>query len=188
MSDLLYPCTLCFASQHSHYLLQLYTTVFKLSVRYYNCLVYFISRRDGSVGIALGYGLDDRGSRVRFPAGGGSFPLHRVQNGSGAHPASYPMGTRSFFSGGETDHTPPCIAFVAWCSVKPSNIRQLSTSFPLFINFIDLFFPRFLLLTHHTHLPYFCNEPNRRTALLKLPFSCALSQGCQLTVSSHILL
>jgi hypothetical protein len=25
--------------------------------------------RDSSVGIALGYGLDDRGSRVRFPAG-----------------------------------------------------------------------------------------------------------------------
>jgi hypothetical protein len=48
-----------------------------------------------SVGIALGYKLDDRGSRVRFPAGAGNFSLHhRVQNGSGAHPASYPMGTR----------------------------------------------------------------------------------------------
>jgi hypothetical protein len=40
--------------------------------------------RDSSVGIALGYGLDDRGSRVRFPAGAGNFSLHhRVQNGSG---------------------------------------------------------------------------------------------------------
>jgi hypothetical protein len=28
------------------------------------------------VGIALGYGLDDRGSRVRFPVGAGNFPLH----------------------------------------------------------------------------------------------------------------
>jgi hypothetical protein len=28
---------------------------------------------DSSVGIALGYGLDDRGSRVRFPAGGWEF-------------------------------------------------------------------------------------------------------------------
>jgi hypothetical protein len=47
------------------------------------------------LGIALGYGLDDRGSRIRFPAGAGNFSLHhRVQNGSGAHPASYPMGTR----------------------------------------------------------------------------------------------
>jgi hypothetical protein len=28
------------------------------------------------IGIALGYGLDDRGSRVRFPAGAGNFSLH----------------------------------------------------------------------------------------------------------------
>jgi hypothetical protein len=26
----------------------------------------------------LGYGLDDRGSRVRFPAGAANFSLHRV--------------------------------------------------------------------------------------------------------------
>jgi hypothetical protein len=52
--------------------------------------------RDSSVGIALGYRLDDRGSRVRFPAGVGNFSLHhRVQNGSGAYPASYPVGTRA---------------------------------------------------------------------------------------------
>jgi hypothetical protein len=58
--------------------------------------------RDSSVGIALGYGLDDRGSRVRFPAGAGNFCLyHRVQNGSGAHSASYPMGTRGSFPGGK---------------------------------------------------------------------------------------
>jgi hypothetical protein len=58
--------------------------------------------RDSSVGIALGYGLDDRGSRVRLPAGAGNFSLyHRVQNGSGAHPASYPVGTRGSFPGGE---------------------------------------------------------------------------------------
>jgi hypothetical protein len=56
--------------------------------------------RDKSVGIALGYGLDDRGSRDRFRAGAGNFSLHhRVQNGSGAHPASYPMGKRSSFPG-----------------------------------------------------------------------------------------
>jgi hypothetical protein len=54
------------------------------------------------VGIALGYGLDDRNSRVRFPAGAGNFSLHhRVQNGSGAHPTSYPMGTRGSFPGGK---------------------------------------------------------------------------------------
>jgi hypothetical protein len=55
---------------------------------------------DSSVGIVLSYGLDDWSSRVRFLAGAGSFSLHhRVQNGSGAHPASYPMGTRGSFSG-----------------------------------------------------------------------------------------
>jgi hypothetical protein len=53
---------------------------------------------NSSVGIALGYGLDDRGSRVPFPAGAGNFSLHLCfQDGSGAHPASYPMGTRSSF-------------------------------------------------------------------------------------------
>jgi hypothetical protein len=97
--------------------------------------------RDSSVGIALGYGLDNRGSRVRFPAGAGNFSLHhRVQNGSGAHPASYPMGIRGSFSGGkrpgrEADHSPPSsaqvkewaersytstpqYAFMVWCLVK----------------------------------------------------------------------
>jgi hypothetical protein len=56
---------------------------------------------DSSVGTALGYGLDDACSRVRFPAGAGNFSLHRVQNGSGAPPASYPMGTRGFLPGGK---------------------------------------------------------------------------------------
>jgi hypothetical protein len=46
------------------------------------------------------YGLDDQGSGVRFPEGIGTFSLHhRVQNGSFAHPASYPMGTRRSFPG-----------------------------------------------------------------------------------------
>jgi hypothetical protein len=58
--------------------------------------------RDSSVGIELGYGLDDRGSRVRFPAEAGNFSLqHRVQNGSGDHQASYPMGTRGSYPGGK---------------------------------------------------------------------------------------
>jgi hypothetical protein len=62
----------------------------------------FKKSRDSSVGIALGYGLDDQGSGVRFPAGAGNFSLHhRVQDGSGAHPASYPMSTRGSFLGGK---------------------------------------------------------------------------------------
>jgi hypothetical protein len=77
--------------------------------------------RDNSVGIALGYELDDRGSRVRFPAGAGNFSLHhRIQNGSGAHPVSYPMGTRGSFlgvkrSGREAGHSPPSSAKVTEC-------------------------------------------------------------------------
>jgi hypothetical protein len=74
--------------------------------------------RDSSGSIALGYGLDDQGSRVRLPAETGNFSLHhRVHNGSGAHPASYPMGTGDSFSGGgvkwqgcEADHSPPSSA------------------------------------------------------------------------------
>jgi hypothetical protein len=92
-----------------------------------------------SVGIALGYGLDDRDSSVRFPAGARNFSLHhRVQNGSGANPVSYPMGIRGTFfgvkrPGHEADHSPPssaevkeCVelylhshyAFMAWCLIK----------------------------------------------------------------------
>jgi hypothetical protein len=42
------------------------------------------------------------GSRVRLSAGAGNFSLHhRVQSGSGAHPASYPMGIRGSFPGGK---------------------------------------------------------------------------------------
>jgi hypothetical protein len=99
----------------------------------------YLRSRDNSVGIALGYGLDDRGTRVRFPVGTGNFSLcHRVQNGSGAHPASYPMGIGTLSLevkrwGREPDHSPPSsaevknawnytstppITFMVWCSVK----------------------------------------------------------------------
>jgi hypothetical protein len=40
--------------------------------------------------------------RVRFPAGTGNFSLHHcIQNGCGAHPASYPMGSKGCFPGGK---------------------------------------------------------------------------------------
>jgi hypothetical protein len=64
--------------------------------------LYWKYSRDSSVGIALGYELDERGSRVRFPVGAGNFSLHyRVQNGSGTHPASSPMVTGGSFPGGK---------------------------------------------------------------------------------------
>jgi hypothetical protein len=46
-----------------------------------------------SVGIELGYGLDDRSSRVRFQAEARNLSLyHRFQTGSGAHSASLSNG------------------------------------------------------------------------------------------------
>jgi hypothetical protein len=61
--------------------------------------------RDSVVGISTGYGLDDRGVGIWVPVG------------SGAHPASYPMGTEGPFPGGkrqgrEADHSPPASAEV----------------------------------------------------------------------------
>jgi hypothetical protein len=62
-----------------------------------------IKSRDSSVGIALSYGLDYWGFRFDSGGGGGwEFSLyHRVQNGSGVHPATYPVGTRGSFPGGK---------------------------------------------------------------------------------------
>jgi hypothetical protein len=77
------------------------------------CIVSTGKSLGSSVGISLDHGLDDRGSRVLFPVGGGgsNFSLHhRAQHGSGAHPASYPKGNRGSFPGVkrpglEADHT-----------------------------------------------------------------------------------
>jgi hypothetical protein len=84
-----------------------------VTVAYFKVISHhFPEIRDSSVGIALVYGLDDRGSRIRLPTGAGNFSLHhRVQNGSGDHPASHPMRTRGFFlwikrPGSEADHSP----------------------------------------------------------------------------------
>jgi hypothetical protein len=104
--------------------------------------------RDSSVGITLGYGLDNRGSRVQFPAGAGNFSLHhRVQNGSGAHPASYSMGNRALSlgvkrPGREADHSPPssgevkeCVELYlhspntpSWCGAQ---LKSIGTTLPL---------------------------------------------------------
>jgi hypothetical protein len=55
--------------------------------------------------------MDDGGIRVL--AEDGNFSLHhRVQTGSGAHPASYPMGTRGSFAGSKAGHSPPSSAEV----------------------------------------------------------------------------
>jgi hypothetical protein len=68
--------------------------------------------RDRAVGIATGYGLDDRGVGVRFPVESRIFSSPRRPD-----PASYPMGAGGSFPGvkrpvREADHSPPTSADV----------------------------------------------------------------------------
>jgi hypothetical protein len=95
---------------------------------YFSCSVLQIfhqllshQNRDSSVGIALGYGLDDRGSMVRFPArleiflfttafrtalGPTQLPIQWV-------PGALPLGVKR--PGREADHSPPSSAEVKEC-------------------------------------------------------------------------
>jgi hypothetical protein len=116
-----------------------------------NLFRHSVALRVSSVGRVLSYGLDDRSSGVRFPAGAGHFSLHhRVQNGSGAQSASYPMGTRVSFPGDKaagawswslTSHlmpmskneksytSTPQYAFMAWCLVQHRDFTFFIESF-----------------------------------------------------------
>jgi hypothetical protein len=65
------------------------------------------------------YGLDDRTIKVRSPTGAEDFSSSPcVQTGSGAHQASYPMGTGDPFPGGkarpgrDAEHSSPSSAEV----------------------------------------------------------------------------
>jgi hypothetical protein len=79
-----------------------------------------LSKSRGSSGsIVSDYGLDDRAIRVRSPAGAKDFSCSLcVQTGSGAHPASCPMGTGGLSPGvkarpgRDADHSPPSSADV----------------------------------------------------------------------------
>jgi hypothetical protein len=69
--------------------------------------------RDNSVSIVSDYGLDDRAIEVQFPAVAKDVASSLcVQTGSGAHPASCPVGTGGPFPGGkarpgsDADHSP----------------------------------------------------------------------------------
>jgi hypothetical protein len=75
--------------------------------------------RVSSGSIVSDYGLDDRVIGVRTPAGAKDLSsILSVQTGSGAHPASCPMGTEGPFPGGkarperDADHSPPSSAEV----------------------------------------------------------------------------
>jgi hypothetical protein len=74
-------------------------------LQYFKCSTLNHKSGDSAVGIATGYGLNDQGVGAQVPVG------------SGAHPASYPMGTRGSLTGGkelghEADHSPPASAEV----------------------------------------------------------------------------
>jgi hypothetical protein len=99
--------------------------------------VHYFIHITSPVGTALCYGLDDRDSKLRFSGGAGNFSLHHcVQNGSEAHPASYPMGTGGSFPGvkrpgREADHSPPSSAEVKECV-------ELYLLFPIHLNGVVL--------------------------------------------------
>jgi hypothetical protein len=93
--------------------------------------------RDSVVGIATGYGLDDRGVRVRVPVGSRIFSCPRRPDQLWDHPASYPVGTGVIFHGikrlgREADHSSPASAEVKkmwiYTSTPPYAFTSLHTS------------------------------------------------------------
>jgi hypothetical protein len=76
----------------------------------------------GSSGsIVSDYVLDDQAIKVRSPTGAEDFSSSPcIHTSSGAHPASYPMGTGGPFPGGkawlgcDADHSPPSSAEVKY--------------------------------------------------------------------------
>jgi hypothetical protein len=62
-----------------------------------------VSKPCSSVGIATGYGLNDRRVRIRVSVGQELLLLHTVKTGCGSHPASYPLVTCTFPGGKATE-------------------------------------------------------------------------------------
>jgi hypothetical protein len=86
----------CDLHKRNRYWVLTRTTLLSLSMVYLSNVSW-----DSAVSIATGCGLDDRGVGVRVPVGSEFSLLHIAQTSSGAHPASYPMGTWGSFSGGK---------------------------------------------------------------------------------------
>jgi hypothetical protein len=80
-----------------------------------------LESRDSSVGIALSYGMDDRGSRVRLPAGLEIFiftTVSRTALGPTQPPIQWVLGAISLRvkrPDREADHSPPSSAEVKEC-------------------------------------------------------------------------
>jgi hypothetical protein len=89
-------------------------------IRLINPIIFRYYRiQDSSVNIVTGLGAGSRGFGSRKGKGFISLLRHRVQTGSGAHPASYPMalslGVKRW--GREADRSPPSNAEVKDCGV-----------------------------------------------------------------------
>jgi hypothetical protein len=76
-----------------------YTSMKLVSI--YQTVRYHNRSRDSIVGMATGMGWMREGSEFESHYSQEFSFLHVVQTGSGAHPASYPMGTGGSFPGGE---------------------------------------------------------------------------------------
>jgi hypothetical protein len=76
--------------------------------------------------MANGYGLDDEGVKSSYLSSQEFSLLHVVQTGSGAHPASHPMGMGGSFSGGPSSQGVKLtthIKLVPRSSIHPLPIR-----------------------------------------------------------------
>jgi hypothetical protein len=96
---------------------KLWTTCIRSHTPGFNkAALHYVRSRDSSVGIAIGYWLDDRVSRVRFPAGAGNFSLHhgvRTALGPTQPPIQWIQAALSLWvkrPGRKADHSPPSSA------------------------------------------------------------------------------
>jgi hypothetical protein len=79
-----------------------YSEVLHSLSRYYDTSA---RTRDSAVGIAINYGLDDRGIGVIVPVGSRIFSSPSRPDWRWVHPTSYPIGTGGSFPGGEVAWT-----------------------------------------------------------------------------------
>jgi hypothetical protein len=103
------------------YSIHLFLNVTVLHYNVFTKPVYNQMSRGSSGSIVSDYGLDDRTIEVRSPTEAEDFSSSPcVQTGSGAHPASYPMGTGGPFPGGkarpgrDADYSSPSSAEVKY--------------------------------------------------------------------------
>jgi hypothetical protein len=75
--------------------------MWKLNFLNINSIIYGEGSCNSLVGIVMGYELDGWRVRVWFLAEARDFSLHHIQSGSRVHPASYPVGSWTFFPEGK---------------------------------------------------------------------------------------